>query len=275
MKVSFLLRSAALAICFGWMLYGWNFGFPIRTLVWDENWWSWFAQAQGYTWEEWVTDEGVDYKISAASSAISIFYMLAGLLILLRRKLLWGVVLVSFLLLIQNFLFWKNHFWQIGQLLEFGLQATTPLLLFWWLRLQATGGHDERFWTAARWATAITFVGHGLYAAGVHPVPANFVLMVQSGLGVGEEVARKLLLAVGILDFVAALLLVLPRAKVQRIALGWIIPWAILTTLARLWSYGGLVTTDTLVFQWLPETVRRLPHVLVPMAIWLAGIRRD
>jgi len=120
-----------------------------------------------------------------------------------------------------------------------------------------------------RLSIAFTFIGHGFYAAGIHPVPANFVMMTQSGLGVGESAARSMLLTVGVLDFAAAGLLLLPWKRAWYIALSWIIPWAILTTLARLWSYGGLVDGHTLFTQWIPEVIIRLPHVLVPMALLL------
>ena len=92
--------------------------------------------------------------------------------------------------------------------------------------------------------------------------------MVQSGTGVGEETARGLLFVVGVLDFGAALLLLLPYRTGWRVALAWILPWALLTTLARLWSYGGIVETETLLLQWFPQTLRRFPHVLIPLVLY-------
>ncbi|MEO0731962.1 MAG: hypothetical protein AAFZ52_03935 [Bacteroidota bacterium] len=144
------------------------------------------------------------------------------------------------------------------------------MLLIWvfFIAEYFSGNKSVWFNRALRLLIALTFVGHGLYALGFHPVPAHFILMTQAGLGVGEETARNLLFVVGWLDILAALLLVIPSPKTQKLALYWIIPWAILTTLARLWSYGGLVPWETLLTQWLPEVIRRLPHVLVPLALW-------
>jgi len=278
------LRIAAAAVFVGMGLIGLLHDLPLRTLFWDQVWWGWAADSLGYCWKEWVTSSAVDTGITWLGNGLGGLFLLAGLWLLLPLR--WhrnfvgaGVVKFAwFFLLIQYFLIWKEHFWQIGQVLEMGLQlGAYPLLVYYVKSSLPTFGVPSssialgaRFWRVARLLISLTFVGHGLYAAGIHPVPANFVLMTQAGLGVGEPMARNLLMTVGALDFAAAALLLLPQRKAQLAALSWILPWAVLTTLARLWSYGGLVAWDTLLTQWAPEVIRRLPHVLVPFALLLS-----
>ncbi|MFK8163770.1 MAG: hypothetical protein AB8H12_15095 [Lewinella sp.] len=277
LKVNNILRLAAVTACLGFGLRALFSDLPIRALVWDEQWWGWCARLVGLSWKEWVTSASVDAGIETIKFGIgTAMVLISGLIATVnwKHKIVRVALWIAFVfLLIQDFLSWKEHFWQIGQLLELSLLTSTPLLYLKY------GGAFERPAAASTskksittWIiaclVAFTFIGHGLYAAGVHPVPANFVMMTQASLGVGEGVARKLLFTVGLLDFLAAALLLLPRKKTIIIALAWIIPWAILTTLARWWSYQGIVEWNTLLTQWLPEVIIRLPHILVPLVLW-------
>lgn len=282
--IKLLFRIAAAAVCLGMGFMGLVYDLPLRTLLWDPSMWSWFAELLGYNWTEWVTDAVVDQRIGSAVRLIAAFLSIGGLMILFLRPVRWLAWAMSLLLLFLQLLIWKGHFYRVGQLLELCLQTGAPLVYYYWTVPRfspersphdkvSVGGKNSKFWWAVRLLIALTFTGHGLYAIGYYPVPAHFVLMTQSGLGVGEEAAREVLVAVGVLDFLAAGALLLPYRPAIRVALLWIIPWAILTTLARLWSYGGLVETETLLWQWGPEMVRRLPHVLIPVALW-ASLRR-
>ena len=285
------LRLAALASLLGSGWLALTKGVALRALLWDAAAFGFFPRVLGLGWNEWVTSAAVDRWISHAEKMIGVaFVLLATLLFWWSRggpRRAFGqapatpsqpsprgratqnkrsLFLIPFLLfpLLRTFLFWKEHFWQAGALLELGVQTLAPLLF---IMHQWRKPAEERLWRAVSTVLAVTFIGHGLYAIGLHPVPAHFVFMTQSGLGFGEDAARQLLFTVGVLDFLAAGLLLLPLRKAWLAALAWVIPWAILTTLARLWSYGGFVGVDTLLSQWLPEVVVRLPHVFLPVAL--------
>ena len=279
-KTNNLLRFAAITACLGFGLRALFSDLPIRALVWDEQWWGWCARLAGMSWKEWVTSASVDAGIEMTKLGVAIVMtLIAGLVALVAResKIVRAALWVVFVfLLIHHFLSWKEHFWQTGQLLELVLLTTTPLLYLYFGDKQYLARTTDSLpgkgaGRLIACLVAFTFIGHGLYAAGIHPVPASFVMMTQASLGVGEDTARQLLFAVGILDFVAAALLLIPRKKTVLIALCWIIPWAILTSLARWWSYQSIVGWDTLLTQWLPEVIIRLPHVLVPLVLWRWG----
>lgn len=250
---------------------------PLRALFWDASVWTPVATLFGFTWTEWVTSAAVDHGIEVLNDCLGFYLVITALLTVFvpasNRLLRWLLIGAFGILAFHHFLDWKEHFWQLGQLLELSLLTSSPLVYLHYTRTAVVTGKTAATRPALsfrllRWLIAFTFTGHGLYAVGFHAVPANFVLMVQSGIGVGEASARNLLLVVGILDFIAAALLLLPNNKARRAALLWIIPWALLTTFARVWSYGGLVSFGTLLTQWLPEVVVRLPHVFLPLAVW-------
>jgi hypothetical protein len=278
-----LLRLAATTAGLGLGLRALLTELPLRALFWDASVWTPVATLLGFSWTEWVTSAAVDHGIEVLNDLFGWYLLVAGLLTVVvqasNRWLRWLLRGAFVVLVFHHFLLWKEHFWQLGQLLELSLLTTSPLLYLHYTRPTPEGGPEETSDSSAnfrllRLLIALTFTGHGLYAVGFHAVPGNFVLMVQAGIGVGEEAARSLLLVVGVLDFVAAGLLLLPNDRARRVALWWIIPWALLTTFARLWSYGGLVSFDTLMTQWLPEVVVRLPHVMLPLAVWYGLARR-
>jgi len=170
-----------------------------------------------------VTSPAVDQGIENTNDILGFFLLTAGLAAAvfglsnrLQRWLLGGAFAI---LLSINLLVWKEHFWQVGQLLELSVLTASPLVYLYY----GAAGAQQRAsaYRLIRWLIALTFIGHGLYAVGFHAVPANFVLMVQAGLGVGEGVARDLLLMVGFLDFIAAALLLLPFREARRAALLW------------------------------------------------------
>lgn len=269
-----MLRLAAIAACLGFSFRALFSDLPLREVLWDERWWGWFARLTGFTWTEWVTSANVENTIEAIGASLGWMMLLVALVFLLRpwHNLVRTAAWIAFIvLLIQHFLYWKEHFWQIGQLLELTLLTASPLLYLKYGKDNSVLAGDLTGRRLLAGLIALTFIGHGLYAVGFHAVPANFVMMTQEGLGVGEQTARQLLFTVGILDFLAAGLLLLPWLKGWYIGLAWVIPWALLTTFARWWSYQGIVSWETLLTQWGPEVIIRLPHLLLPIALlWWA-----
>jgi hypothetical protein len=309
-------RYAAITAFLGAGLQALFGDFPLRALLWDQNWWNWCAELLGFSWTEWVTSLVVDQVIDGIGKCLggllTILGMLLAILTLQKKagRVVKVVLIIGFYsLLLRSFLIWKEHFWQLGQLIEMFMLLGAPLLYLAYLKrtedtknteeslldimssepysvtppaattptfsLEEGPGEREYPLRWLRTLIAFTFIGHGLYAVGFHPVPGHFVFMTQSGLGVGEDAARQLLFGVGVLDFVAAALLFLPWRRAWLAGLVWVVPWAVLTTFARVWSYGGYVELDTLIYQWIPEVVVRLPHILLPLALFFWARTQD
>ena len=117
-----------------------------------------------------------------------------------------------------------------------------------------------------RIAVALTFAGHGLYAIGFYPVPGHFVDMMIMSLHVEESTAVGLLQWAGWIDLIIALLILVPF--VYPYAALYAFAWGILTAIARVWSnYDATLPLDSL-YQWVPETLVRLPNALVPLVVY-------
>lgn len=119
----------------------------------------------------------------------------------------------------------------------------------------------------AELCVALTFIGHGLFALGwPYAVPSHFIDMFVSFFGTSEVTARELLLTVGVLDmFVGVALIVGFRS---RLVLSWAIIWGAATALART-AVMVMPNSFELNTYWIFETLVRLPHFLLPVAVFV------
>jgi hypothetical protein len=163
---------------------------------------------------------------------------------------------------------WKvaEHGWRWVDAIEHTLAWSTPLLLW------ACLSNLSRWSLAAKLAIAATFTGHGLFALGwPYPTPAHFVFMTQSILGVDTDTALGFLRVAGSLDLVVSVAIFLP--KVSRPALIYAVIWGSLTALARPMAYVAADSWLADLHRWAMEMLWRLPHALVPLALWYRGRR--
>lgn len=287
-RVVLLFSLAAAGTLFGraWQHLRWDA--PFRALLWDENLLSGLLATLGVTWSEWVSSPAVETAIQGTIRGFGGFYLVAGIVALSARRfsasapidpparpakrvnpfIRWSLGLATAALALLALLYWKDKAYQIGQLIEYSLQVGAPLFLLWSLR-----GLSDREWWLIRLAIALTFVGHGLYAVGFHPRPGVFLQMTMSGLGLDQEGATTLLLLAGWLDFAAAALILLPQRSLVRAGLYYCFGWGLLTTLARIWSNYDLYGWESLLDRWVWESLYRLPHFLVPLAVLLGWKR--
>jgi len=114
---------------------------------------------------------------------------------------------------------------------------------------------------------SLMFVGHGMFAVGIHQVPGPFVDMGIMVFGMSEANARLFLIFAGSLDFLASLLLFIPRTELY--ALAFAICWGSITAFARIIANFDIHLAAFSSHQWVMETVYRLPHGLIPLAIFL------
>jgi len=197
----------------------------------------------------------------------------------LIRINLWSL---SFILVFLSFCYLIDKGFQIGQFIEHSLQFCSPLFLLYFLRGDTLGfgrdlsgdkeqqiGNKERLILFLKIATALTFIGHGLYAIGYHPRPGQFIDMMIKGFGTTESQSVLILNIVGYLDIAAALALFIPWKKVQKVALSYIIIWGFLTALARVYSNINWSSGWYSIKQWLPEFLMRFPHFLLPLILFL------
>ncbi|MEM7574370.1 MAG: hypothetical protein AAF433_15810 [Bacteroidota bacterium] len=242
------------------------FDLPLRNLLWNEALLSGPLGVLGVDWGDWVAGQGINATIIYLQYGFALLYTLGLAAIIwpaLPARNSW--ILIAALGNAALFLLdWPDHFYQWGYLFEIALRLGTPFIC--WLLLR--GKDFTQLHTVVRWLIALTFIGHGLYALGFYPRPAAFVNWTSAGLSLSENTAIQLLNLVGILDLITAIWLIIPLRKMWQLALYWIIPWAILTTLARYWANASFTDFSYLLYRWTPEVLERMPHVLLPLAIW-------
>ena len=114
-------------------------------------------------------------------------------------------------------------------------------------------------------AIAFTFTAHGLYAVGYYPQPGVFVDMLINILHVSEATAKDFLIVAGVLDFAIAIGIFIPR--IAKYFLLYAALWGGLTALARVWANFYWAFALSSLHQNLYETLYRLPHMLIPLAL--------
>jgi hypothetical protein len=150
-------------------------------------------------------------------------------------------------------------------LLASAIRLATPLAFImvfsaWWQSRSAQLAQTFPLHLIAL-ATAVTFGMHGVEAMLAHPVFIDMTLGVAQQLSFGpvalsETQARYLLLAVGVIDIVAALGVLFFR---NRVALCWVVAWGLFTAALRFLNYGD---------GGLPDAIIRLPHGILPLVLW-------
>ena len=267
-----LIQWATVGVLLGRAYQHWFWDAPYRSLLWDESLMTPILERFfGVSWTDYAGNVRIDQGIQIGMRIIGSVFGIGALVAAFPRFFparVWKLwVGLSAWLGFLAFLYYKEQNYQFGQFIEYALQAATPL--FFYILMQR--GELNISW--GRWmrvATALTFTGHGLYAVGYYPRPGHFTTMVINAMHIPPEWANQLLWTAGILDFVAAMwvLLIIPG---RGYALAYCIFWGFLTSVARVWAnfYPDLWAAS--IHQWLFEFVYRTPHFLIPLAIFLLG----
>ena len=267
-SILLLLRWATVAVFLGrgWLHLFWEV--PYGTIWWDESWMKGIAHAMGMSWGDWMGSEGMAAVVAGWQMGVGIVFIgLAVLSAFLQAKhpkalgrLLW---LGSLLLFFLAFVSYKSHNYLWPQWWEHTAQFSVPLFLYWAIYRPPV----RRYQWLLRIAIAVTFTCHGLYALGwPYDTPANFLQMTMNILPLEEYWARLLLQAAGALDLLVSVAIFLPTSG--RTALVYAIIWGSLTALARVLAYVDLDETLLDLHRWLPETILRAPHAVLPLVVW-------
>ncbi len=225
----------------------------------------------GSSWSEYLETAGSDASIEKLVIISGIMLLLAAVAVWLlpfyrkwtRPLIVAGIVILAFLF----FLYWKGNFFIIAQLMEHALQWSAPLFLLAVVKERKLMPAGLFF---LKIAVALTFVGHGLFALGVFPIPGHFTVMVVQILGVNQEQAVQFLFLAGVLDVVIGLGIFLPFKYSQWI-IAYAIFWGVATSSARIWAHFYVDNLEFVFWRWVPETLFRLPHFLMPMVVLIVG----
>lgn len=259
---------AAMLIGRAWQHIFWDA--PYRSLLWDEELMAGALQSLGIIWEEYITNPETDLWIRKVIKSIGLYLLAAAaaLYFIAKSKLARCLLGSSGILIFMLSLFyWKEHFYQVAQVMELAAQYCSPFILLAFLKNDYELSKQNDLFT--RIAIALTFFGHGLYALGYYPIPVHFMSMTMEILGTNEEMSILFLKIAGVLDILVCIGLFLPK-RWRKAALMYALIWGALTALARIFANVYLDYFSATVMQWGHETLMRFPNFLLPLfLLWV------
>ncbi|MBW1295913.1 DoxX-like family protein [Aquimarina litoralis] len=241
---------------------------PYRTFFWDESTLKPIVEGLfNVPWQEYVTSIHTDDMIQTGIKINGILYSLAAIssLLINKNNLKWSripIIIGGISLVILTLLMTKEKFYHVAQFFEHSIQFGLPFVLLYFYSQKF---HLKRFVTTLKILIAFTFFSHGLYAFGFYPVPGKFVDMVIQILGFSEENAITFLYIAGILDFIIAVFIFVPR--LQKYSLWYAFTWGLLTAFARIVANFYWDFPLQSVHQYIHEVLYRLPHGLTPLLV--------
>jgi len=248
---------------------------PYRALFWNERLLSaWVEALTRMDWNTWVATPEVNAGLQTFTRVLGILFLLgipAALLLRLHRGFRYVLFAESLLLLFLVYCIALDRPFDGVQWLEYALQVITPTALALVANDSKISGRLD---SLLRLAVAATFTGHGLLAVGAFPVPGHFVQMCLSVFHWSEATVLSFLQVMGVLDFIAAALLFVPRRRWQQGALAYMILWGLATTLARVVANFYPAFWLSVLDQWLPASLYRFPHWLVPLCLFVLRWRK-
>lgn len=269
-KTLTLLKISVFLIFIGraWQHLFWDA--PYRSFFWDESLLKPIVESLfNIPWKDYVTSSTTDNFIQTIIRSNGILYLIAAFsaLFLKENNKKWlriPVVLGGMSLIVLAILLTKEKFYHAAQFFEHSIQFGLPFIL---ILAYSTSSLKQKLPFILKILIAVTFFSHGLYAFGFYPVPGKFVDMVIQIFGCSESFAITFLYIAGILDFILAVLLFVP--KVEKYALWYAIIWGTLTALARIVANFYMDFPIASIHQNLHESMYRLPHGLVPLLVVL------
>jgi hypothetical protein len=252
---------------------------PLRVLLWDEEWMTPLLKLFGVAYIDFASNPQTDAKIVLVQKIIGvIFFSAACMSIFLLKKIenkpikffTKSILAVATLnLLLMAFCYTKDKFFHVGQFFEYAIQIGTPLLLL-------NYSFFERKISISIFLQiicALTFTCHGLYAVNFYNTPVEYTTMTMNSLGMDEAASKSFLQMAGLLDFIASILLFLPKTK--KVTLIYMFIWGFLTTFARIYSHHHEDTFVNIFLQYWFQSMYRIGHFLVPLALLYGRFEKD
>lgn len=243
---------------------------PYRSLLWDQDLLEPIVTNLFHnSWQAYVTSLKVDTFIQQLITTTGVLYVICAFIALfinqnsnrwIRSVLFFG----GSNLLLLSFLITKEKFYHTTMFFEHSLQFSTPFLLLYFLKTN----NQQQLVRFLKAAIAITFICHGIYAIGaLYPLPGNFVTMTLNILPLPETTAKQLLFVMGILDFIIAICLYIPKCTKPALVYAFI--WGTLTAFARILSPLTHELSLSIFHQYFYLVIYRIPHGLAPLLVLL------
>jgi len=239
---------------------------PLRAFFWDEELLKFIIEnILGIQWADYVSSVSFDLFLKYLAIALGVLYLGSAIITLIfnEKKKLQRIILVSgsIGLFFLSYLLMKEKFYRVSQFFEYSLQFSIPLILVYY----NSAFLKKNLTIILKILIAIVFVSHGLFAIGYYPVPGHYLGMVINIFEVNESVARLFLQIAGVLDFLLAIFIFVP--KLSKLALIYAVFWGLSTSFARI--LGGFYADFLFesIHLNLYQVIFRLPHGLIPLML--------
>ncbi|MCW1925016.1 hypothetical protein OKA05_20810 [Luteolibacter arcticus] len=267
-STTLVLRWACAALFIGRAWQHLFVGTPYRPILFSQSLMEGFVGTVfGLDWTTWATSPVVESNLALATRFIGVVLALcavAALVTVPRRT--WSRLLLASgttVLAVIAFAVYRDKLLRVGELFELACAISAPVALLLATRPAGAGGSFLRHGLAV--AVAATFAAHGLYAVGYYPLPGEWVTMAMTILRLGEQAAVTFLFAAGVLDFLVALTIFIPRLSVAAAAYAF--AWGLLTASARVVANVTPENFHESALFWIPEMLVRLPNALLPLVV--------
>jgi len=267
-KLLALLKASSFLIFIGRAYQHLFWDAPFRVLLWDEQLFKPIVQdVFGVNWNHFVSSTTVDSNIQYAIKTQGVFYLVAAIISLLikvdsKRWMRIILYIGGMSLIFLAFLLFKDRGYQLTMFFEHSIQFGSVFALLYSLRKPKS----KKLLFYLKVLIALTFVSHGIYAMGIlYPLPSNFVAMAMTLLPIPQNSVIHALFIMGIFDLIIAVLIFIP--KLAKWALLYAFIWGILTAMARVTTGLYYDLSFNAVHQYLFESIYRLAHGLIPLAV--------
>jgi hypothetical protein len=245
---------------------------PFRAFMLNTNFMAPFIEGVlGIEWFDWVTNPKYERRVNLMLDVFAWILGFMTLSVMLFKVKFFSKIVpylmipAALILLITSFGYYWDKSTQIGQFWEYSLQFGLPIIFLLLLK-----NKDKSASFLAKAFCSLTFAAHGLYAIGFYPIPGEFVHMSSRLLSITDEPAKQFLFVAGVLDFVFAIGLWIP--KIQKPVLLYGALWGFATALARLigfyYSNVALISLHQGVFEFLV----RIPHGAIPLWLFIKAL---
>ena len=204
-----------------------------------------------------------DEVVRALERGIAYALVTLGVVILFRPAWRWLVPVALWFALLA-YAAWRNqaHFgFELSLPAAMG-RIALPLTLAWFAKGRLAIGATKDFSLGLRWfmrlAVAFVFFIHGVIALMHHPEFVDYIIgsaRVRFGISIRESVANIMLTVIGVLDILAAVLLLI---RPWRWILIYMAFWGFITALSRV-THGSMA-------QWY-EVALRVSHFILPLVL--------
>ncbi|MDA8792548.1 hypothetical protein N9N67_04845 [Bacteriovoracaceae bacterium] len=270
-----LFTGTILALFTGRAINYFFFDSPIRVILWNQKLLHKFIEKTfSLTWTEYSTIYANNLAIwgDRLFFTTSIIVIIVIVFNLIRQKEVnKNIYLFAFLItLLFSILHYLDNAKRVGLFLELSNQTMTPLICL----LLLNSKRERVTLSIISICIASTFLGHGLFAWGIYPVPAHFIDMTLNTFSILNEFQARLFLkhaaALDLIIALAAIYLIFTKFKYNKyvvLVMWYAVAWGFITSLARYSLYLSKWIDFYGIHSFIPQILFRVPHWTLPLAL--------